>query len=90
MGACMALPQTVHMLRIDARYVTELQELAAPVFRSLVQRWRRGRDAYIDLPIDRRVLNSLTERATSDGDREPIIDPVKPPDGDAALTAAFL
>ena len=87
---CMALPQTVRMLRIDARDVSELEARAAPVLRSLVRRWRRGRRGYIDLRIDRRVLQFLTDRPTPNDSAEAIAAVLTFPDAGAALTAVFL
>jgi hypothetical protein len=89
-GMCMALPPTVRMLRIDARDVTELQEFAAPMLRSLVRRWRRGRHGYVDLRIDRRLLRALADRPMANDANQPIVAAVELADPSAALTAAFL
>lgn len=96
---CMALPLTVRVLRIDARHVTELDEPAAPVLRSLVRTWRHGREGYVDLRLDWRVLRSLSDQATScvsDSRSLPVVTNeriVAAPewvDGQAALTGQFL
>ncbi|HTE47703.1 MAG TPA: hypothetical protein VK636_20845 [Gemmatimonadaceae bacterium] len=93
---CMALPPSVSVLRIDARQVTELDELAAPVLRSLVRTWKNGREGHVDLRLDWRVLRSLSDHATPGtpgavgAASERMVATFGAPEGLAALTAAFL